>query len=1171
MVALALDRADRRKHGPEQVLEGAPSGAYWEAAASGGTKWLELDWRFPEPVVGVTFRVAEPGLCRKIGVEMMDLASGQWREVAKEVAGVERNAVEFREPVEASRLRLVFDMGAQPASGAKLRVGEVRVFSKGAPLLRPDWSAKWIWGGSKDGKKEATVWLRRSFEVADLSSLESAWLQCAADDFAGVHLNGVPVGKVAGVRPQIFDLKPHLLAGRNVLAVDLRDTGGAYGFLGEVCLNFRTREGKVSSQKISTNEEWKATEILVAGWPKTDFDDSGWSSAVELYHRADEGPWGGVAYEERALPEDRMVIRAGAFSPQEVKPGSWVEVAFQLVAERALSEDYRFEVALQAGPEGAFDNRVAKGVLQPEVPTSQWEPGEVQQLRGRLWIGDFAPQGEVRGVVQAFAGGKMAKISSAKESGPVVPALQVARMKKTPAVGVLPRVEVRPLGDGQALYVNDKPVPPVVMTQFDVSNRALAAYAEGGFEIFRLGTSGRILTVPEDQEEAYVAWFKRFDDHVQRLDAYAPECWLMVSVMLRVTPEWVARYPSEAYVTGSRQRGRSHSMASEQWRKDSAQAIRRLVAHIEAQPWGRRVIGYTFMAGGGGEFHQYGPEMKMAPRAKAFIGDFSKAALSSFRQWLEKRYNGDVAALREAWKREGLEFSTLEPTNAHLVAQGEYGFFRDPVVAQEMIDYFLWYNERNAENLVYFCEVGREAASAKPIFGGYYGYLVSKMLSQKPGDNHLGGHNALDWLLKSKAVDFVSLPYSYSDRMGGTPFFQNTPQRSVALNGKLFLAEYDNRTFSSGLRDYPQSSLAETLAIQRRDIGAGVATGAGWWWLDFSRGSTGQQSVPWFSHPEVVHDMRRGISLYREVYSRPLKGSAEVAVLVDGRSSMLLDIYASIPAYNLIKRAMIRETSSIGAPVDYLNLADLEKPEVQQQYKVYVFLNAYHLDAAQRELVRTRLQRDGKTLVWLWAPGISGYGKGLGVEGLADITGMKFEGSTQWANPTIDLAKEEGLRKPLVLEDWDISFFRNRPFYEKRLAPRFWPVEDGLKVLGRWREDGKPGVAEKVFAQWRSVYVGTPYLSAELLRHIVRDAGVHLYTDGEVASLHVGNGVISIHATREQAFRGELRWKGLALPVDAFTEKPLAQEPVESIHLRLLPGETQTVILKDAGAQGAAR
>ena len=85
----------------------------------------------------------------------------------------------------------------------------------------------------------------------------------------------------------------------------------------------------------------------------------------------------------------------------------------------------------------------------------------------------------------------------------------------------------------------------------------------------------------------------------------------------------------------------------------------------------------------------------------------------------------------------------------------------------------------------------------------------------------------------------------------------------------------------------------------------------------------------------------------------------------------------------------------------------------------------------------------------------------------------------------------------------------------ERLNPSFYVDDPGATVLAEYQGSGLPSIAARNFGNWRSVFVGDPVLPLELLRGICRYAGVHLYASAGEDVITIGNGWITVHASRD--------------------------------------------------------
>ena len=94
--------------------------------------------------------------------------------------------------------------------------------------------ASWLWNvaGHSNITPAGTIYVRKTFNVADPASIARAQLRINADDSHVTYVNGQQVAQSGGGNnawqtSQIVDVKPRLVAGTNVIAVAATNAGGA--------------------------------------------------------------------------------------------------------------------------------------------------------------------------------------------------------------------------------------------------------------------------------------------------------------------------------------------------------------------------------------------------------------------------------------------------------------------------------------------------------------------------------------------------------------------------------------------------------------------------------------------------------------------------------------------------------------------------------------------------------------------------------------------------------------------------------------------------------------------------------------------------------------------------------------------------------------------------------
>jgi hypothetical protein len=189
----------------------------------------------------------------------------------------------------------------------------------------------------------------------------------------------------------------------------------------------------------------------------------------------------------------------------------------------------------------------------------------------------------------------------------------------------------------------------------------------------------------------------------------------------------------------------------------------------------------------------------------------------------------------------------------------------------------------------------------------------------------------------------------------------------------------------------------------------------------------------------------------------------------------------------------------MGAPSDFYLLGDLANPNMPD-YKLYIVMNAYRLDAAKRAMLEKKLKRNHAVVVWCYAPGyFDANGRDPG--NIAKLTGIRVK----------ELPGHERLffhptdkKHPITRGAVNIA--------PVDVAPVFIVDDSRVKILGNGGNGRKvfPALAVREFPQWRSVYSLLP-LSKELLLGLCDYAGVHVYSRS-YDILSVNSGYLMLHA-----------------------------------------------------------
>ncbi|MEO6181839.1 MAG: DUF1549 domain-containing protein, partial [Verrucomicrobiota bacterium] len=174
-------------------------------------------------------------------------------------------------------------------------VGEVVTNkNKTYPIIYPNW----IWS-SKDAEntgKAGTVYFRKTIQVT--GEIRQAVNVLTCDNGFSLFVNGKKVASGNDwTHPELFDLKPFLKQGENVIAIEginnlpgnlpptadntIAGTENPAGLL--FYLQLRTREsGSEKITEIVSDNSWRASEQKLEGWEKSAFAAEKWMAAVDL-------------------------------------------------------------------------------------------------------------------------------------------------------------------------------------------------------------------------------------------------------------------------------------------------------------------------------------------------------------------------------------------------------------------------------------------------------------------------------------------------------------------------------------------------------------------------------------------------------------------------------------------------------------------------------------------------------------------------------------------------------------------------------------------------------------------------------------------------------------------------------------------------------------------------
>lgn len=470
--------------------------------------------------------------------------------------------------------------------------------------------------------------------------------------------------------------------------------------------------------------------------------------------------------------------------------------------------------------------------------------------------------------------------------------------------------------------------------------------------------------------------FSRLDDIIRGYLATDPDAYIHLILRLTMPNWWMDAHPDEMvrYAAGDdfnssdeSYRVRRPSLASEAWQQAAMDLWRRCITHLEEVPWGKRIIGYQPGYGIYTEWHYFGSWTNQMP-------DTGSAMTRHFRRWLAQRHGTD-ARLQAAWRDPDVTFATATvPGVAPRLAAGLLGL-RDPADGTWVMEYYRCQQELTADCVEMFCAEAKRLTSGRVIAGAFYGYY-----NGVPPQTQ-GGHLELARLLHSDACDYFAAPYDYSHRLMGDDGRTRALVDAFAFAGKVHMVEDDSRTYLHGVDEYGRAPTeAATIAAMRRMMGTALTHGAALWWCDFGPATRGG----WYDDPALSAELGRLYDLAARRLDRPAARVAQVLLVADLHTCYHLGDGPAMRTHYSMVNQVTGALHRTGAPFDAVLLEQLADLDLDP-YRLIVFMGCLRVDAETRAVVRETAR--GRTVAWLWAPGITD-GTRFGPELVTDLTGF---------------------------------------------------------------------------------------------------------------------------------------------------------------------------------------
>jgi len=571
-------------------------------------------------------------------------------------------------------------------------------------------------------------------------------------------------------------------------------------------------------------------------------------------------------------------------------------------------------------------------------------------------------------------------------------------------------------------------------TRVDYTLKCFFEAVPDGYLLPRIGVDVPVEWCRQNPEEVflYVAGKGLTRDEVQRRVATAKhECNFFELPDDYPGIKELRAMPYEELAPGAQLR--LESLSSTVWMQDAAEALRRLIAHLEASPYADRIVGYHVGFGNAGECMSWFKYFS-GPYHYVDLGDYSISHLRRFYDYGLAKY-GNREALGRAWGQPDITRDTVDlptPTERYGGAKSIHSFFRGDkkdTICTDM-DEFL------SQNVADAIEVLADAAKqiTKKAVGFFYGYFIG------PWETQYHGHLQVERIWRNPNIDFFCAPTAYHFRGAGEPSLDMTPTQSVNRE-KLWIEELDARTYlvNPALADARAENLTanmeETRYVLWRHLCKNLAHHSGFWWMDLGGG--------WYDAPDIMAEIKLLKKAHDTLKAGDHTSEADVLFVVDHKGMEHVRMNRN---YSLrFIRDTVRMARSSGVQCDLYHICDLSKIDLSR-YRLVVFILNYTLTPA--ELAAIPFAKD-TTLMFNFTTGILQDGK-PSLENVKALTGF-----------TLVDSYDEELDCPLC------------------------------RIVG----ESSPLLATKVVNGRYHVLNANEKLTPDEFRTVAREAGCHIYTD----------------------------------------------------------------------------
>ncbi len=1049
-------------------------------------------------------------------------------------------------------------VGFDSANNSTLTLKNIGLLQTATPVKSTGWSGRWVWSEGNPGQTclNQSRYFRYTFNLS--SKATYAPFQIACDDTYTVYVNGHEIvsilsdkndkqyttihynvvehyrieeflqegenviaiegGNGTSTAALIFDCKATLEDGTTVTLVSKEDDssllatkieGSATALLATTAVPFTTTKNGETKTYTSQTPAW-----AMPSYDVTADDGTSWGRCV-LMGVPPCSPWGAIYYDMSLYSSNTMEI-VNVEPPKDVKSGDTVRIAMTIKMEDKIESTFPLQVSIWQRNAISSMASTTLTLVEQNTDMTQWEVGVETDIVVELKIPKYLTTAEYEiqlddsylTLSNAFTDQKFVSFK--------VTGTDDANEKLVSSVEMV--------NGSPAIVINGQPVSPVMYVRPEQES-SLPGCEEtiinSGIELYatRLNSELEVFWTGYDSYD-----FTEFDASVYDIMAVNGDAKIMLCITMW-SPTWWMNLPENqgelvlqsgrdreenvdtGYSSSSKSLGVSFS--SLKFRSEASEALTRLINHVKNQTYYNKLFAFQICAGATYEW------MVFQSGTLESSVDYSEASRNGFEIYLRNKYKTQ-AALRAAWNDSTITFATVTvPNSVERDPNGQGGaIFYDPQTDQRLIDFNLYLSDEGATTLLTYAEIVKNLTDNEKIVGAFNGY----MWAQAGSDANGKVHSSFNRLLNSDYLDFFISPLSYSERYLGRASTYMPVIDSILAHGKMYIAEVDHRTSletsysddqdydgSQGISTGKTYTTYETVLQYRRELVQCLTQGVGLWFFDMRGDWVGDDQFY-----QAIYDMKAEFDYSYSFTDRSVQN--EVAVIV-GEETYAYSTFSGFNAVyhfnNYAYRVQRTALNAMGTGYDVYSMGDLTDGVVPDGYKVYIMLSPVEVTPEESAAIDKYLKKDGHTIVWVYASGYSN-GTTLDAANVSALTGITVKALNKSAVINVSLVGAHDLVEGLQGLKYGNS--------TEGVNPLLY-VDDGkATTLGRYcvasdnDSYNKVGLAVKQMDGWTSIYSGAMNLPVELLRSILKESGVHIYSENSNDVVFVSNNYVGIHS-----------------------------------------------------------